>query len=312
MMNGRAVKRITISGIYIMKYTLLICFTGILLQLMAITLLPDSATAQTVGEHYRIETLQGNVFMGIIVSHDEDSVVLSTTELGEITIERVNIRSIKNIGTGRMVDGQYWFENPQSTRYFFATNARGLKKGHWYYQNTWIFFNNVNAGVTDNISLGVGIIPLFLFGSDTSPVWIMPKVSIPIDTDNFYLAAGGLFGGLVGEHSESLGFAYGVATIGSSDKNLSVGLGYGYAGSDWSNTPFVNVSGMVRVARRTYVLTENYFFSADSETFGLLSFGIRYAPELLAVDFGLIRPTHDSGGIIGIPWLGITIPFGRD
>jgi hypothetical protein len=74
----------------------------------------------------------------------------------------------------------------------------------------------------------------------------------------------------------------------------------------------VNISGMVRVARRTYLLTENYFFSADSETFGLLSFGIRYAPEQLAVDFGLIRPTHDAGEIIGIPWLGITIPFGRD
>ncbi|MFU8861929.1 MAG: hypothetical protein ACNA8K_16075 [Cyclonatronaceae bacterium] len=140
----------------------------------------------------------------------------------------------------------------------------------------------------------------------------MPKVSFPVGSDNFNLAAGGLFGGLIGANSESLGFAYGVATVGNSDKNLSLGLGYGYAGSDWSNTPFVNISGMLRVARRTYLLTENHFFSADSETYGLLSFGIRYAPENLAVDFGLIRPTDDADGLIGIPWLGITIPFGRD
>jgi hypothetical protein len=285
--------------------------TGILLHVVAVCLPAEQVQAQTVGEQYRIETVQGNVFMGVIVSHNEDSIVLNSAELGEITINRVNIISIKNIGIGRMVDGRYWFENPQSTRYFFATNARGLKQGHWYYQNTWIFFNNVNAGVTDNISLGVGIIPLFLFGSSTSPVWFMPKVSIPIKTDNLYLAAGGLFGGLIGEESAGLGFAYGVATVGSSDKNLSLGLGYGYAGSEWSNTPFVNISGMLRVARRTYLLTENYFISADSETYGLLSFGIRYAPEQLAVDFGLIRPT-DADGLIGVPWLGITIPFGRD
>jgi hypothetical protein len=229
--------------------------------------------------------------------------------MGEITIRRADIISMKEIDSARLKNGDYWYENPHATRYLFSSNALGLNSGQGYYQNTWIFFNNVNVGVTNNFSLGVGLVPTFLFGTASVPVWLIPKVSIPLQKDNLHLAAGGLFGGVLGEDNAGVGLAYGTLTLGNSNRNLSFGMGYGYADGEWSDTPMFNLSGMLRTSRTLYLVSENYFFSIGGETVGLFSAALRWAPENFAVDFGLVRPTGD-GDYIGIPWLGVTLPFG--
>lgn len=261
-------------------------------------------------EWFRVETVEGNVFFGYLVSEDDQSVTLNTETVGEITVQRENIRSMNQIDPDRIKNGSYWYDNPQATRYFFAPNAIGVQKGRGYYQNTWIFFNNVNYGISDHFSLGGGIVPTFLFGASSTPVWILPKVSIPVSNDKVHLGAGAMIGGLIGSETESLGLFYGVGTLGDRDKNLTVGIGYGYAGDEISRTPLINISGMTRVSRRLYLLTENYFIP-EAEAGGILSVGARWTTEKLAVDFGLFRPTDGGGDLIGIPWLGVTIPFGR-
>ena len=144
----------------------------------------------------------------------------------------------------------------------------------------------MNYGISDNFSLGGGIVPLFLVGANTTPVWILPKVSIPISSDRFHLGAGAMFGGLVGEESETLGLFYGVGTIGNRDNNMTVGIGYGYAGDEILRTPLINISGMVRVNRRLFLLTENYFIP-EAEAGGILFAGARWTTEQFAVDFRL-------------------------
>jgi len=60
--------------------------------------------------------------------------------------------------------------------------TNGLHKGEGYYQNIWVFWNQASFGVTENFSLGFGIIPLFLFGGEAgqySPIWVVPKLSYP-------------------------------------------------------------------------------------------------------------------------------------
>ncbi|TVR29947.1 MAG: hypothetical protein EA390_08880 [Balneolaceae bacterium] len=209
----------------------------------------------------------------------------------------------------RIRDGEYWFENPQGTRYFFAPNAIGLRKGSGYYQNAWIFFNNVNYGVSDNFSIGAGTIPVFLFGVSALPIWVLPKLSIPVAAGNVHLAAGALIGGVIGEDSGGFGLAYGNATFGNRDRNVTVGLGYGYAGDEWSDTALLNISGLYRAGKNFQWLAEIYFLPGiDGSGFGI--FGARWAPENFAVDFGLGRPLRDAG-FIGFPWLGVTIPFGN-
>lgn len=266
--------------------------------------------AQNQSVFYKVVTINKQTFVGELISEDDESITLRTESLNRLTIDRENIRSIEEISPDRIKNGVYWFENPQSTRYFFSPNAIGLGKGRGYYQNTWVLFNNVNYGVSNNFSIGGGLIPLFLFGTAETPVWLLPKVSVPIVSEKFYVGGGAMIGGIVGADTEALGILYGVGTFGNRDKNLSVSLGYGYVGSDISNTPVVNISGLIRTGRKFYLLTENYFVPGVDES-GIISAGFRWAPESFAMDFGLFRPLIDAGSFIGIPWLGVTIPFGK-
>lgn len=268
---------------------------------------PEAAASDTT--LYRVETTDGNVFIGRLVAENDREVQLATERLGTITIARADIERMAAIDPDRLRGGAYWFDNPQSTRYFFAPNAIGLPRGRGYYQNTWIFLNNVNVGVTRNISLGAGTVPIFLFGASALPFWLLPKVSVSTPADNVHFAAGAVLGGILGEDSGGAGLVYGVTTLGTRDRNLSIGLGYGYAGSEWSSTPALTVSGMLRIGRTLYLISENYAFPG-SEALGVVSGGVRWAPENFAVDFGLIRPLDVEGDLIGVPWLGVTIPFG--
>lgn len=263
-------------------------------------------------EHVKVEMQNGSVYIGVVVSEDDTTLVLRTEDIGEIRIDKSNIKHRNSIDPDKIENGEAWFENPNSTRYLFATNGLGLKKGEGYYQNTWIFFNNVNYGVTQNFSLGGGLIPTFLFGTTAVPIWVMPKASIPLVKDNLHAAVGGLFGGVVGDgESFGLGLAYGVLTYGNTDNNLTFGMGYGYADGTWADIPIFTLSGMYRIKEKLYLISENYFVVADGESVGMLSGALRWSPDNFAVDFGLIRPTDIGLDFIGVPWLGVSIPFGR-
>jgi len=257
---------------------------------------------------YRIETMNNNVFIGRLVARDGSDLTFDVRGIGKITISQKNILSMKTIQPKRIKSGKYWFENPNATRYLFTANAIGLKAGHGYYQNTWVFFNNLAVGITDQITLGGGLVPVFLLGSDYTPIWFNPKISIPIKKNNFYLAAGGLFGGIAGADGYGVDVVYGVATIGNRDQNISFGMGYGYADHNWSKAPMFNISGMVRTSQKVYIVTENYFFTVNGKTSGVISGAIRWAPQHFAVDFGLVRPIEQID-FIGIPWLDVTLTF---
>jgi len=284
-------------------------FGTLIFSFALIFVITSSAYAQQ-SDLYRVETTDGNTFVGQLISETDEAITILTESAGEITISRKNIRKMTLLENDQMREDGYWHDNPQSTRYLFAPNAIGLRKGEGYYQNTWILFNNVNYGITNNFSLGAGTVPLFLFGSSSTPFWIMPKLSIPVASDLVHLSAGALIGGVIGEEDGSGGLLYGTGTVGDTNKNLTLGLGYAYGGGEISSTPVVNISGMYRTGQSIYFISENYFIP-DTDAGGLVSFGVRWAPENFAVDFALIRPLEDFGSFVGLPWLGLTIPFGR-
>lgn len=271
------------------------------------------AQAQVVDstEQYRIETVDSNEYIGFIVEQNNDIIVLKTERMGTITLLKVDIKKIALINVKQLKNGEYWFENPQSTRYFWQPNAYGLKKGEGYYQNVWILFNQVSVGITDNFSIGAGIVPLFLFAGASFPVWITPKVSIPIKRDKVNVSAGALMGTVLGEEDSNFGIAYGTITFGSRDKNVSIGGGYGYAGGDWADSPTFTLSAMIRTGKRGYFITENYYIGSAEEDIMLFFFGGRRMIKNSGIDFGILIPTDTDGYVVAIPWLGVTFPLGK-
>lgn len=260
-----------------------------------------------------VETIDDNEFIGFIIRQDDSSVTINTDVLGEITISRSKIRRISKIENNLVIDGEYWFDNPHSTRYFYGPNGYGLKAKEGYYQNTWVLFNQVSYGFSDYFSFGVGMMPLFLFGGAPTPVWFTPKFSIPLKRDKINIGGGVMAGTVLGEDMGGFGIGYGVLTLGNRDNNATFGVGLGFSVEEgMSNVPTFLFSGMTRISRRGYLITENYYIHVFGESLGIISAGGRTVRKRLAIDFGLIIPVASDIGFVGIPWLGITLPFGND
>jgi hypothetical protein len=260
----------------------------------------------------RIETRDGNEYSGRITGEDSVKIILQTQILGEISIPRSEIRTLKKIQSTQVKEGQIWFPNPQASRYFWAPNGYGLKKGEGYYQNIWVLWNQFAYGITDNISIGGAMIPLFLFDGAPTPVFISPKVSIPIEKEKINMGGGVIAGTILGEEGTTFGIVYGVSTFGTPDNNITFGVGYGFAGGEWAPSPLINFCGMFRLSPRWYFISENYYIGIGEEiNGGMISGGARWIIKKAAVDFGLFFPVGSEIGFVGIPWLGFTIPFGN-
>jgi hypothetical protein len=262
-------------------------------------------------ELYSIETMDGNQYIGQILERNSEFIRLKTDQLGEINIRVNDIKKIELIRRELMVGEEYWFENPQSTRYFWSPNGYGLEKGEGYYQNVWILFNQFAYGITNNISLGAGFIPAFLFSGSPTPVWLTPKISIPVVRNKFNVGAGALLGTIIGEEGTNFGLLYATTTFGTRDKNVTLGLGYGLLNGEFAELPAVNISTMLRTGKRGYFISENYFIPSDP-TLVLISLGGRSIIQKVGLDYGLIIPFPEDLDIsFAVPWLGISIPFGK-
>lgn len=262
----------------------------------------------------RIEMKDGNEFIGSVQNEDDTKIVLKTTTLGVITIQKSDIRHKEVVESGSLKDGKVWFANPQSTRYFWAPNSYGLKKGEGYYQNIYVFWNQFTYGLTDNFSVGAGVIPLFLLGGGPTPVFITAKFSIPVEKNKFNVGGGAIAGTVLGEDLDgAIGILYGLTTYGTPDNNLSISLGYGFGGGELVSSPLINVSGLFRISSRFYFLTENYYLNLDNEGGVLLGLGGRWIIKRASLDFMLGIPVSpDMGTFIALPAIGFTIPFGKN
>lgn len=261
---------------------------------------------------YHLETSEGNSYQGKIIEQDSQKVVFQTVKLGAINVMRKDIKTLYIIDNKKIKNGKYWMDNPQSTRYFFSPNGYGLKGGEGYYQNVWVLVNSFAVGITKNISIGGGVVPLFFFGGGPTPIWVTAKISLPIEKHKVAFGAGVLAGTVIGEENTGFGIFYGIGTIGSKDNNISLGLGYGYAGTNWTKSPIINLNFMFRTGPKGYFISENYYISTGEGSLVLISAGGRLIIKQAGLDYGLWIPFYsDMDVFVAIPWLGITIPFGN-
>jgi hypothetical protein len=286
-----------------MKQLLIIFFVGFYLSGYGQSL-QDTSTI------WQVEALDGNVYRGKIIRQDAEQIELRTANLGLLIIKKKEVKALAPWNAESKKNPGLNPENQQIDRYFFQSSGYGLRKGEAYYQNNGVLLNQVNVGLTENFSLGIGAVPLFLFGGAPTPIWIVPKVSIPLIENRLNLSVGAYVGTVVGIKSPFFGITYGAATYGSRDNNLTVGMGYGFVDGIWANKPSLSLSGLARVGKRTYVITENHILGLGKKNrFGLLSFGARTVWQKIALDYGLIVPISNLNVFLALPWLGIAVPF---
>lgn len=297
------------AGVLIILLQLFYC-SGLLAQ--KVSFLPTGMEADSL--QIIIHTTEGNEYSGMVTESSDSFLVIQPVSKVLIRIRKEKIKDFEILErviteNNSKLPQQYYFENPHATRYFYGPNGYGLKENEGYYQNLWVMFNQVSLGFSDYFSVGTGIIPLFLFAGAPTPFWVTPKFSFPVQEDRFNIGIGALAGTIVGESETSFGIPYATFTLGTRDRNTTLGAGWAYTSEGFAKTPAYTLSSMVRLSRKAYFITENYLIRFDTESIGILSGGARIVQRKLAVDFGLVVPVNVDI-FIAFPWLSITIPFG--
>lgn len=299
--------RIVIS-IIICKFLILIATTG-----NAQTDTIPAKTGYDPGNIFRLELNDGSVLMGHIERYDSTTFYLKTTYDTKIEIEAKNVKTIREIAAENIKNGVYQIENPNYTRYLFGPSAFNLKSGEGYYQNIYILLNSFNVGITDYLSVGGGLELLSTFAAGHPIFFVTPKVGFKV-TEKFH-AGGGILYASIPDIFDSdddrlgLGISYGLATYGTTDHNITGGVGFGFINSEFSNSPVVTINGTTRIANRASLVTENWLFP-DENYQGIFSYGIRFFGERIAVDLAFINNTDIAKSIfIGIPYIDFVVKF---
>jgi hypothetical protein len=280
---------------------------GVTLLLVMTAIAPVAAAAQCprgqpsiievapAGVTQEVMLVGGTEYLGrVIDAGDPMRFQLLSGDVLELAHSRILcVRPVE--GTRR--DGQFWAEDPNTTRLFFGPTGRALQQGDGYISVFMIIMPMVAYGVTDRITVAGGT-PLF-FGEGVNPVlWLAPKVEV-VRTPTFRGSAGVLAFFSPGER-ESLGVLYGVGTFGrTTDSAATFGAGWGYSTeSGVFSTPALMAGFESRVSRRIKLVSENYLIA--EEGVGLISFGPRFIGDRLAADLGLAAPVG-SGGFFVFP-----------
>lgn len=268
----------------------------------------DSVSVADSSLRHSVRLRDGSTLVGRIISVTADSVRLRL-DGGELSFARAAIVEVLQYPASRMRNGSYWFENPHATRLLFSATAFPLDKGTGYYSNTWLVLHTFATGLSDRFTIGGGFLWFPGVPIDETFYYLLPKYTV-LNGERTKFAIGALAGLLPfgsGDYDRtSAGLLYGVGTTGNKDNNLSMGLGWGYAGDDLATNPVVMIGGQGRVSRRISLISENWIFPVEGETEGLFSYGLRFLGEGLTVDLAFIRAFGES---VTVPWLGFAFRF---
>lgn len=267
-------------------------------------------------QRWVVETKDGSVFQGTYLGQSEAGIRLLTESAGEVLIRMDAVKNFRILDERNFRNGVYWFENPNASRYLFTPSAYSLRKGEFYFQNTYLVLNSFNYGVTDRFTIGAGFELVSTFSGE--PIFfITPKYTFPI-SKNWNAGVGVLYLNVALDNFAGVedlsggGIGYGIITYGNRDNNATLGVGYGYFGGAASGKPVVNLSGMKRVGRKVALVTENWLVPADGY-YGVYSYGLRFMGEKITVDFAFLNNPDIASEIIfiGVPYIDFVVKFGK-
>ena len=250
---------------------------------------------------YIVELDDSDLITGRIAEADAETVVIALLDGSHQEVERAQISVIRLASDGRIVRGEFWYNDLGNTRLFYTPTGRALRAGEGYFGTHMIVFPFAALGVTDYVTFTAGA-PLFLV---LAPLYLGPKVQI-LRTAKVQASVGTL---AIHVYDEFNGIAYGVGTFGSLDRSVTAGFGYGFAGSELAREPVFMLGGEWRITSNSKMLTENYFFSGSTEP--IFYFGIRDISRWGNGDIGIALFPDGDGKLSWLPIYGISVAFGR-
>jgi hypothetical protein len=208
------------------------------------------------------------------------------SSIGETTIPRASIAAVRLVPLTSVHDGQVWPEDPSRTRLFFAPTGRMLRTSEKYFSDAYVFFPSIQVGVTDQFTIGGGMSLFPGVGLDEQIYYLTPKLGL-YSSPNVNVAVGALLAGAQVISDETpVGIGYGVVTLGDENTSATIGSGFGFSRGNTSSTAVLMLGGSSRVSRSIALVSENYL-TTERDASVLLSGGVRFMSEHIAVDIAL-------------------------
>lgn len=153
------------------------------------------------------------------------------------------------------------------SRYFFAPSAYTIEKGELYYNSLYFVVHDVQYGIDDHFSLGMGT-TIFAF-----PFYLTPKFSISVNEKSAFAIGDMLMLGTWGSKFTG-NLLYANYTAGGIYNNVTLGGGYLYVGGknihEKTNSFVGNLNALGKLSGHIYFITENYatgFNSMESASY---------------------------------------------
>lgn len=180
------------------------------------------------------------------------------------------------------------------TRNYAAPTGFMLAKGESEYRNTQIVYNTVDHGLTENVTIGGTIIPIFR----SAAIGARMKIGASL-TEKFHVAVGGTATLPFGQNVTSGLFTtfYGAFTLGTKANNLTFSLGrYNDSSDDSYNT--LTLAGSVRTGQKSRLFIEYNHLAQNRERFAndfsLTNVGFSWFKGKNRVDFGFAVTVEDD------------------
>lgn len=298
------------------RLTAYLCINLLILALFPAALFSQQQITGEISKIYQITLNDGSVISGKLLSITDRELVIESGTMGEVRLQKANIKSMTQVSSYDDRKSGVWFSNPNPTKYLLGSSAIPQEKNTGYYQNTWIFFNSVSYAFTNNFSVSGGfeIFSILAGGEGPFAFYVNPKVSFQV-ANNLYVGGNILYANTIRTMDEfgGLGTLNAFGTYGNKNNNITVAVGWGVAEGEFSSKPLITISGMTRASRRIGFVSENWLvpdLAEESGYYGLFSYGIRFLGENTSIDLGFINNKDIASEIIiGIPWLDFVINF---
>ena len=264
---------------------------------------------------YRIEMVDGDVFVGRII-YWQDSTLTVQVQEGTYTLDEAEVVSIVVV-IRDYTNPFYQYYSPYPARTFFVPSAFMVPKGEGYYQNQEGIFNSLYYAPTDFLSVQAGFelvstLAFALNQPNTYPIgYGAVKTGVLLNPQHGISLGVGL-NNLSSELTLTPYFMYGYR---NERLNASIGGVYIINNENISPSDFLVWGGIEVKLYDDLGVVGEFMTPPRNFSLGIAALGFRRAWSKSFWDLGLYLPVGYLFGVsrIGIPYLGYTRPiFGAE
>ncbi|MBK7407464.1 MAG: hypothetical protein IPJ40_04860 [Saprospirales bacterium] len=252
---------------------------------------------------HRVVTKRGDIFLGRITQIENTEVHFLFNQSIELTFQLQDLQEISIVDPNKV--GRNYTYNESRKEYqqaeqpmtghergYYLPSGFLLPKGTAEYRNSGLFYNSIEYGVSDNINIGIGGIPLIV--ANAFQLKLRAGASLA-EFLHVSANANGYFTFIIGEPVYVGGAGTGVVSIGSPERHLTLGGGYGFGFDNPANQGIfvAQAGGSYRFARSWRIFGEG-IFPVNEPGFILFSVGVNWLLQKNRLEFGWSLVRVDS------------------